>query len=144
MSDIWDTKDGRRRVRRDPPTVEEAVQAAQGLTEELSEQIEIVASLMDVSSRRGARRRAADGSAQGRQPFHHRRPVRRAARRRGRTPRHAAPAAHRLDRALKGAPLSPLAGIGDHAGGRTRRCQMKSTTIAPITDVMKPAPWSGP
>jgi hypothetical protein len=50
MSDIWDTKDGRRRVRRDPPTVEEAVQAAQGLTEELSEQIEIVASLMDVSS----------------------------------------------------------------------------------------------
>lgn len=50
MSDIWDTKDGRRRVRRDPPTVEEAVQAAQGLTEELSEQIEIVASLMDVPS----------------------------------------------------------------------------------------------
>ena len=50
MSDIWDTKDGRRRVRRDPPTVEEAVQAAQGLTEELSEQIEIVASLMDVSA----------------------------------------------------------------------------------------------
>ncbi len=50
MSDIWDTKDGRRRVRRDPPTVEEAVQAAQGLTEELSEQIEIVASLMEVSA----------------------------------------------------------------------------------------------
>src|ERR1700683_3497095 len=50
MSDIWDTKDGRRRVRRDPPTVEEAVQAAQGLTDELNEQIEIVASLMDVSS----------------------------------------------------------------------------------------------
>ena len=50
MSDIWDTKDGRRRVRRDPPTVEEAVAAAQGLTEELNEQIEIVASLMDVSS----------------------------------------------------------------------------------------------
>jgi len=50
MSEIWDTKDGRRRVRRDPPTVEEAVQAAQGLTEELSEQIDIVASLMDVSS----------------------------------------------------------------------------------------------
>jgi hypothetical protein len=50
MTEIWDTKDGRRRVRRDPPTVEEAVQAAQGLTEELSEQIEIVASLMDVST----------------------------------------------------------------------------------------------
>jgi len=50
MSDVWDTKDGRRRVRRDPPTVEEAVLAAQGLTDELSQQIEIVASLMEVSS----------------------------------------------------------------------------------------------
>jgi hypothetical protein len=50
MTEIWDTKDGRRRVRRDPPTLEEAVQAAQGLSEELAEQIEIVASLMDVSA----------------------------------------------------------------------------------------------
>ncbi len=50
MSDIWDTKDGRRRVRRDPPTVEEAVAAAQGLTDELSEQIEIVASLMEMAT----------------------------------------------------------------------------------------------
>ena len=50
MSDVWDTKDGRRRVRRDPPTVEEAVLAAQGLTDELSQQIEIVASLMEVSA----------------------------------------------------------------------------------------------
>jgi hypothetical protein len=50
MTEIWDTKDGRRRVRRDPPTVEEAVAAAQGLTEEISEQIEIVASLMEVSA----------------------------------------------------------------------------------------------
>jgi hypothetical protein len=49
MTDVWETKDGRRRVRRDPPTVEEAVQAAQGLTEELGEQIEIVASLMELS-----------------------------------------------------------------------------------------------
>jgi hypothetical protein len=48
MSDIWETKDGRRRVRRDPPTIEEAVTAAQGLTEELGERIEIVASLMEV------------------------------------------------------------------------------------------------
>jgi hypothetical protein len=48
MSDVWDTKDGRRRVRHDPPTVEEAVLAAQGLTDELAEQIEIVASLMEV------------------------------------------------------------------------------------------------
>jgi hypothetical protein len=48
MNDIWDTKDGRRRVRRDPPTVEEAVLAAQGLTDDTREQIEIVASLMEV------------------------------------------------------------------------------------------------
>src|SRR5580704_12749374 len=50
MTEIWDTKDGRRRVRRDPPTVEEAVLAAQGLTDEFREQIEIVASLMQVSA----------------------------------------------------------------------------------------------
>lgn len=48
MSEIWETKDGRRRVRRDPPTVEEAVLAAQGLTDEMSEQTEIVASLMQI------------------------------------------------------------------------------------------------
>ena len=48
MTDEWETKDGRRRVRRDPPTVEEAVVAAQGLTDDLKEQIEIVASLMEV------------------------------------------------------------------------------------------------
>ena len=51
MSDEWETKDGRRRVRRDPPTVEEAVVAAQGLTDDLKEQIEIVASLMEVPPR---------------------------------------------------------------------------------------------
>jgi hypothetical protein len=50
MSEIWDTKDGRRRVRRDPPTVEEAVLAAQGLSEALAEQTEIVASLMQISA----------------------------------------------------------------------------------------------
>ncbi len=48
MNDVWETKDGRRRVRRDLPTVEEAVLAAQGLTEEIAEQVDIVASLMDV------------------------------------------------------------------------------------------------
>jgi len=48
MTDIWETKDGRRRVRHDPPTVEEAVVAAQGLTDDTKEQIEIVASLMEV------------------------------------------------------------------------------------------------
>lgn len=50
MSEVWDTKDGRRRVRRDPPTIEDAVLAAQGLTDEPGEQVEIVASLMEISA----------------------------------------------------------------------------------------------
>jgi len=49
MSEVWETKDGRRRIRRDPPTLEEAVVAAQGLTEDFKGQVEIVASLMEVS-----------------------------------------------------------------------------------------------
>ena len=48
MNEVWNTKDGRRRVRRDPPTLEEAVLAAQGLSDELNEQIDIVVSLMAV------------------------------------------------------------------------------------------------
>jgi hypothetical protein len=48
MNDIWDTKDGRRRVRQDPPTLEEAAAAAQGLTTDPNEQVEIVVSLMQV------------------------------------------------------------------------------------------------
>jgi hypothetical protein len=47
---IWETKDGRRRVRRDPPTVEEAVLAAQGLADDIGAQTEIVASLMHISA----------------------------------------------------------------------------------------------
>jgi hypothetical protein len=50
VSEVWDTKDGRRRVRRDPPTIEDAVLAAQGLTDEPGEQVEIVASLMQISA----------------------------------------------------------------------------------------------
>jgi len=50
INDVWDTKDGRRRVRRDPPTVEDAVLAAQGLTDDVDGQIEIVMSLMQVSA----------------------------------------------------------------------------------------------
>jgi predicted site-specific integrase-resolvase len=50
MSDIWETKDGLRRVRRDPPTVEDAVLAAQGMTDDLDGQVEIVASLMQLSA----------------------------------------------------------------------------------------------
>jgi hypothetical protein len=50
MSDVWDTKDGRRRVRRDPPTLDDAVMAAQGLSDDVDGQIEIVMSLMQVSA----------------------------------------------------------------------------------------------
>jgi hypothetical protein len=49
-NEIWETKDGRRRVRRDPPTIEEAVLAAQGLSDETGAQAEIVASLMHISA----------------------------------------------------------------------------------------------
>jgi hypothetical protein len=50
MSEVWDTKDGRRRVRRDPPTLEDAVLAAQGLSDDADAQIEIVMSLMQASA----------------------------------------------------------------------------------------------
>ena len=48
-NEVWDTKDGRRRVRRDPPTIEEAVLAAQGLADDIGAQTEIVAALMHIS-----------------------------------------------------------------------------------------------
>jgi len=50
MSEVWNTKDGPRRVRRDPPTLEDAVLAAQGLTDDVDSQVEIVTSLMQVST----------------------------------------------------------------------------------------------
>ena len=55
MSEIWETKDGLRRVRRDPPTLDDAVLAAQGLTEDLEDQIEIVAALMSVPAEEARR-----------------------------------------------------------------------------------------
>ena len=42
----WKTKYGPRRVRQEAPTLEEAIAAAQGLSEELGEQAEIAAALM--------------------------------------------------------------------------------------------------
>ncbi len=42
----WNTKFGPRRVRNDAPTLEEAIAAAQGLTDNLDEQAEIAASLI--------------------------------------------------------------------------------------------------
>mgnify|MGYP001051947070 CR=1 FL=1 len=46
MSDNWMTKYGARRVRRDPPTLDEAIFAAMGITDNAEEQAEIAASLM--------------------------------------------------------------------------------------------------
>jgi hypothetical protein len=42
----WNTKYGPRRVRHEAPTLEEAIAAAQGLSDELNEQAEIAASLI--------------------------------------------------------------------------------------------------
>lgn len=46
MSEGWNTKYGSRRVRRDPPTLDEAIFAAIGITDDLDAQAEIAASLM--------------------------------------------------------------------------------------------------
>ncbi len=46
MSEDWNTKYGTRRVRRDPPTLEEAIFAAVGITDDQEAQVEIAASLM--------------------------------------------------------------------------------------------------
>jgi hypothetical protein len=55
MEEVWETKDGLRRVRRDPPTVDDAVLAAQGLTDELEGQVEIVVALMSVPAEEARR-----------------------------------------------------------------------------------------
>jgi hypothetical protein len=46
MSEDWNTKYGTRRVRRDPPTLDEAIFAAVGITDNVEAQAEIAASLM--------------------------------------------------------------------------------------------------
>ncbi len=48
MSTTWKTKYGPRRVRHDPPTLEEAIFAARGLTDDVQEQVEIAAGLMEL------------------------------------------------------------------------------------------------
>src|SRR3984893_4012237 len=48
MSGVWKTKYGPRRVRRDPPTLAEAIAAARGLTDDVQQQVEIAAALMDL------------------------------------------------------------------------------------------------
>lgn len=49
MSEDWQTKYGSRRVRKDPPTLEEAIFAAQGITDDVQGQIEIAAALMGLA-----------------------------------------------------------------------------------------------
>jgi hypothetical protein len=46
MSEDWNTKYGTRRVRRDPPTLDEAIFAAVGITDDPQAQAEIAAALM--------------------------------------------------------------------------------------------------
>jgi hypothetical protein len=48
MSEDWNTKYGPRRVRRDPPTLDEAIFAAIGITDDQEAQAEIAAALMGV------------------------------------------------------------------------------------------------
>jgi hypothetical protein len=48
MSKSWKTEYGPRRVRWEPPTLDEAVFAARGLTDDPQEQAEIAAALMDM------------------------------------------------------------------------------------------------
>lgn len=46
MSETWNTKYGTRRVKKDPPTLDQAIFAAKGITDDLTQQTEIAASLM--------------------------------------------------------------------------------------------------
>jgi hypothetical protein len=70
MADVWNTEYGPRRVRREPPTLEEAVAAASGLTDDPQQQAEIAAALMGVPvekvratvSRAAARRKQQIGT----------------------------------------------------------------------------------
>lgn len=48
MSDVWNTKYGKRRVRKEPATLEDAIFAAQGLSDDLDAQVEIASSLIDL------------------------------------------------------------------------------------------------
>jgi len=47
MSGIWKTKYGPRRVRNDPPTLEEAILAARDLSDDAQQQVDIAAALID-------------------------------------------------------------------------------------------------
>jgi hypothetical protein len=46
MGSAWKTKYGKRRVKNEPPTLDDAIFAARGLTDNLQQQVEIAASLI--------------------------------------------------------------------------------------------------
>jgi hypothetical protein len=46
MSTVWKTKWGARRVRREPPNIDEALQAAESLTDDFDTKVEIAATLL--------------------------------------------------------------------------------------------------
>jgi hypothetical protein len=48
--EAWNTKYGPRRVRNEPPTLAEAIDAAQGLSDDIDQQAKIAASLMGLPS----------------------------------------------------------------------------------------------
>jgi len=48
MNTTWKTKWGPRRVRKEPPTIEEALIAAEAMTSDLGQKIEIAATLMGI------------------------------------------------------------------------------------------------
>src|SRR5579863_2697970 len=62
MSTVWKTKWGARRVRREPPNIDEALQAAESLTDDFDAKVEIAATLMGLpvdAVRQQASKRAA-------------------------------------------------------------------------------------
>ena len=66
MSDMWKTEFGPRRVKREPPTLDEAIIAAQGLTDDLAQQAELAASLMGIAVDETVRKAVAKASAKSR------------------------------------------------------------------------------
>jgi len=68
MTDVWKTKWGARRVRKEPPTIDEALLAAESLTSDFDTKVEIAAALMGMpvdAVRQQAAKRAT--SQRGRQ-----------------------------------------------------------------------------
>ncbi len=68
MSKVWQTQYGPRRVKYDLPTLDDAIFAAQGLTEDVEEQAEIAASLMGVEIDEVKTRLAKVARLAGRRP----------------------------------------------------------------------------